>query len=121
MVFSLLAVAASAASLASPQIAYNDLGGNVYISSPSGAGAAQLYSNTDGTNLTALSLSSDGRTVLALSSGDTQQLVLLQTSGGPPAPVTGTADADAGALSADGKQVVFSMGGDAAGIYTVAA
>src|SRR4051812_15503309 len=119
MISVLLAAAASAASLATSQIAYNDLGGNLYIAGPSGDGAAQLYTNTGGANVTALSLASDGRNVLALSSGDTQQLVLVPTSGGPPVPVAGTTGADSGALSPDGKQVVFSMGGDAAGIYTV--
>src|SRR5689334_5692129 len=121
MISVLLAAAASTASLATSQIAYNDLAGNLSLAGSSGDGAAQTYANSGSAHATAPSLSPDGRNVLALSSGDTQQLVLVPTTGAPPVPVTGTTGADSGALSPDGKQVVFSLGGDAPGIYTVAA
>jgi roadblock/LC7 domain-containing protein len=119
MVATLFAAVASAASLASPQIAYNDLGGNVYVASATGDSAAQVYTSDGTTALTTLALSADGKSILALAVGDTQQLVLLPVAGGDPTPVAGTDNADSGALSPDGKQVAFAVGGDAPGIYTV--
>src|SRR5262245_27653254 len=115
----LAALVAAAVTAATPQIAYSDFGGNVYVASPSGDVAQQVYRSDGSLSLTSLALSADGRSILALMVGDTQQLVLLPTAGGAPVPVAGTANADSGALSPDGRTVAFAVGGDAPGIYAV--
>jgi hypothetical protein len=119
MIAALFATVAAAAAVSSPQIAYSDLGGNVYVAGANGDGATQVYTSDGSTSMTTLALSADGTGVLALAVGDTQRLVLIPVAGGDPTPVLGTDNADSGALSADGKQVAFATGGDAPGIYTV--
>jgi Tol biopolymer transport system component len=112
------AVAAAAAAALSPsQIAYTDLAGNVYVASTSGEAVTQIYENDGATALTTLGVSPDGARILALSAGDVQQLVLLPAAGGAPVPLPATEGADAGSFSADG--VVYSIAGDAPGIYTL--
>src|SRR3979490_2319482 len=111
MISALFATVAAAAAASSPQIAYSDLGGNVYVAGANGDGATQVYTSDGSTSMTTLALSADGKGILALAVGDTQQLVLIPVAGGTPTPVPGTENADSGALSADGKQIAYAIGG----------
>ena len=109
---------------ASQPIAYSDVDGDAFVNTAAAAGETPIYANDGSASLGTLSVSPDGKQVLVLSSGDTQQLALVPAAGGTPAAISGTDGAQDGAISPDGKQVVFSVGQGGSdtldpGIYTV--
>src|SRR5262249_6141206 len=57
-----------------------------------------------------------GASVLAIESGQETRLVLVPLAGGEPKPVPGTADADSGSISPDGKTIAFTT---LEGVFTV--
>jgi Tol biopolymer transport system component len=101
----------------SGQVAYSNTAGDLLIAGADGSGERTLFAANGSTALQALAISVDGKSVLAVASGDNPGLALVPVAGGDPKAVAGTADADAGAFSPDGKTIVFSK---AEGIYTVA-
>jgi Tol biopolymer transport system component len=119
------APAAAPALLGSPQqIAYSDMDGNLSIGTAAGNDGTVIFQTDDTTMMSALSISPDRSSVLALASADQDQLDVVPAAGGTPVPLDGTAGADSGSFSPDGRSVVFSIGQNTSptlspGIYSV--
>jgi dipeptidyl aminopeptidase/acylaminoacyl peptidase len=114
--FALVPTASTATTVT--DIAYTDSSGSLYLTTTAATSAKALYTSDATTTLQALGIAPTGNSVLVLATSDTSQLALVPIAGGNPAAIKGTTDATSGALSPDGKTVVFATGD---GIYTVPA